>query len=427
MKKSSIFRTVVICILALSSLAQVGANDIVFRSLVAPSETTRFREIHRLQQNAERLTQSLDSVVEAIERHGDEASGERPPEASTVALCELIGKLKSGAALSALVRLMNHDSLEISMLAIGQLGHHQYLDSINELKELPRREAYLDSYAYRFSVIRSLIEMKHPDATEALLSLRRGLDGQLDYHLDCYFNEQTVDDFDGDEKRFELFAKRLAESKEPQHSIRVERPETRLASVSGLRLSDSEPESLERMRFAPQQYYGIEIHSKRLLFILDHSSSMKDPWYGMPRLDRAKGELIKAIRALPGDVEFGIVGFHTRIHQWNDGLVEATVENKDLAIEFVRGLGYGDRTNTYGALRTALDYDADLEAVYLLTDGKPTIGELVTHQSILMDILHRNRFRHLNLNTIGVAVDGFTQGFLKRLADESGGQFRLAH
>ncbi|MCH1495335.1 MAG: VWA domain-containing protein [Rubripirellula sp.] len=426
MKKSSILRFLAICVLSLISLTQVGANDVVFRSLVAPSETTRFREINRLEQNVERLTQSLDSVVEAIERHGEDASGERPPEASTVALCELIGRLKTVAAQSALVRLVKYDRLEVSMLAIGQLGHHQYTGSIDDLKDLPKREAYLDSYAYRFSVIRSLIEMKHPDATEALLSLRRGLDGQLVYHLDCYFDEQTLDDFNGDEKRFELFSKRVAESEELQNSAPTDQPEARLASVSGFRLSESEPESLQRMRLAPQQYYGIEIHSKRLLFILDHSSSMKDPWYGMPRLDRAKGELIKAIRALPGDVEFGIVAFHTRVHQWNNGLVEATVENKDLAIEFVRGLGYGDRTNTYGALRTALDYDADLEAVYLLTDGKPTIGELVSHQSILMDILHRNRFRHLNLNTIGVAVDGFTQGFLKRLADESGGQFRLA-
>ena len=134
MKKSSILLFVAICVLSPISLTQVRANDVVFRSLVAPSETTRFREINRLQQNVERLTQSLDSVVEAIERHGEEASGERPPEASTVALCELIGKLKSDAAQSALVRLMKHDRLEVSMLAIGQLGHHQYTGSIDDLK-----------------------------------------------------------------------------------------------------------------------------------------------------------------------------------------------------------------------------------------------------------------------------------------------------
>ena len=428
MKNSGIFRTFASCILGLFAFGNVFANDIVFRSLVAPSENTRFREINRLQLNVERLTKSLDSVVQAIERHGEEVSDHRPPEASTVALCELIGKLKSEDAQAALVRLMKHSDLNVSMLAIGQLGHHRYLDSIDELKGLPRREAYLDSYAFRFSVIRSLIEMNHPDATEALLLLRRGLDGQLQYHVGRYFDEQTIEDFNGDQVRFEAFSKRLDEGFSSQMTQVADEPQARLASVSGLfKLSDSEPASLNRLKFAPQEYYGIEIHSKRLLFILDHSSSMKDPWYGMPRLDRAKGELIKAIRALPGDVEFGIVAFHTRVHQWNDGLVEATIENKDLAIEFVRGLGYGDRTNTYGALRTALDYDADLEAVYLLTDGKPTIGELVSHQSILMDILHRNRFRHLNLNTIGVAVDGFTQGFLKRLADESGGQFRLAN
>ena len=197
------------------------------------------------------------------------------------------------------------------------------------------------------------------------------------------------------------------------------------SSKSGFFSADSaEPESLKRMRLKAPEYYGIKIHSKRLLFILDNSGSMKDPWYGQTRLERAKAELIKAIRELSGDVEFGIVAFHTRVYQWQAGLVEATESNKDRAIEFVRSLGYGDRTNTYGALRRALDYDEDLEAVYLLTDGKPTIGELVSHQAILSDILHRNRFRHLNLNTLGFAVDGFTREFLKKLAMESGGEFR---
>jgi hypothetical protein len=106
--------------------------------------------------------------------------------------------------------------------------------------------------------------------------------------------------------------------------------------------------------------------------------------------------------------------------------VAATEENKRAAVDFIRRLGYGDKTNTYGALRYSLEFDDQLEAVYLLTDGKPTIGEIVSKPRIVADILHRNRFRHLNFNTIGIAVDGSTKAFLQQLAKESNGEFREA-
>ena len=115
-----------------------------------------------------------------------------------------------------------------------------------------------------------------------------------------------------------------------------------------------------------------------------------------------------------------------RSKEWREDLVYASEENKLEAIQFVRRLGYGDRTNTYGALRRSLEFDDDLEAVFLLTDGRPTAGNIVAPSGIVNDILHRNRFRHLNFNTIGIAVEGPTESFLKRLAEESNGEYRKA-
>ena len=106
--------------------------------------------------------------------------------------------------------------------------------------------------------------------------------------------------------------------------------------------------------------------------------------------------------------------------------MHANEKNKLEAIAFVRRLGYGDRTNTYGALRQSLTFDQDLETVFLLTDGRPTIGETVDPEKILVDILGRNRFRHLNFNTIGIAVNPRTESFLKHLAEGSGGEYRRA-
>jgi Mg-chelatase subunit ChlD len=163
-----------------------------------------------------------------------------------------------------------------------------------------------------------------------------------------------------------------------------------------------------------------------MMFIIDHSGSMEDYWGGMSRLARAKLELIKVIRELPEETEFAIMFYETNVRIWRKSLVTATESNKLEAINFVRRLGFGDRTNTYGALRQALTFDKDLETVFLLTDGQPTIGETVEPQKILVDILGRNRFRHLNFNTIGIAVNPNTEAFLRQLATGTGGEYRRA-
>ena len=118
--------------------------------------------------------------------------------------------------------------------------------------------------------------------------------------------------------------------------------------------------------------------------------------------------------------------YETGVRLWRNELVLASESNKLEAIASIRRLGYGDRTNTYGALRESLAFDNDLESVFMLTDGRPTIGATVEPAKILADILGRNRFRHLNFNTIGIAVNPNTEAFLKQLADGSGGEYRRA-
>ncbi len=151
---------------------------------------------------------------------------------------------------------------------------------------------------------------------------------------------------------------------------------------------------------------------------------MKEYWGAYTRLARAKLELVTAIKDLPEDTEFAIAFYESSVRMWRDVLVQATEDNKLEAIKFVQKLGYGDRTNTYAALRNSLDFDQELEAVFLLTDGRPTTGQLTAPAQIVPDIIHRNRFRHLNFNTIGIAVQGSTETFLRTLAEQTNGEFR---
>jgi hypothetical protein len=411
----------------ISSGVRSDANDVVFRSLTSPSEKVRFLEIQRLRSDRDRLRTKLGSVAEAVVDNGQNTLLSQPLRASTVSIVDLIGGVRNEQSQEILVGLLADSNMEVSMLAVTALGSHGYDQAIDSLASLVQGEYYAANYAFRFNLVRSLIEMEQPDSHELLVEIIQDLDGQLHYHAKTFLEDLSIDDFDGDSVRFQDFEVALEQALDPNvKEVKEDQSvgDGKKAAGGFFKDSSEEPESLARMRLQPQRYYGIDIHAKRMLFILDNSSSMKDAWSGMTRLQRAKAELIKAIRELPGDVEFGVVAFNTKVYFWKSDLVEATVDNKSLAISFVQYLGYGNRTNTYSALRTALNFDSRLEAVYLLTDGKPTIGELVSHRAILNDILHRNRFRHLNLNTIGIAVDGFTRDFLQQLAAGSGGEFR---
>ncbi len=396
--------------------AESPKKSVIYRTLTNRNESVRLRTIQRvIHSGPAARREALDDLIASVRNHAEETAADEIAKPSTVALINLIAEVDAPESEAVLVELLDAPHLGISMLSAEALGRKKFYGAIESLKRQTDREEYQTKYAFRFNLIRALAQMEHPDAIEFLAQLRTSLDGQLRFHLDELLDEVTIDHFRGDQQRYEQFRnpkpKAVAEEQERESMFKT---------------ANYEPESLQRMRLKPQQYYGIDIHARRLMFIIDHSGSMKDYWGGMTRLERAKAELTRAILELPGEVEFAIVFYHTSVRYWRNELVPATEENKRAAIDFIRRLGYGDKTNTYGALRYSLQFDDQLEAVFLLTDGKPTIGEIVSKPRIVTDILHRNRFRHLNFNTIGIAVDGSTRAFLQRLSEESNGEFREA-
>ena len=84
-------------------------------------------------------------------------------------------------------------------------------------------------------------------------------------------------------------------------------------------------------------------------------------------------------------------------------------------------------TNTFGALERSLEVDENTEAIYFLSDGKPTHGRIVPMPEIISEITQANRFRHISINTIGVAVNGATEEFMRTLAEKNGGVYRRAN
>lgn len=398
------------------------------RVLSGRSEPIRLQTIAQLENDPRSRRESLDELIDVVDLYLEELEKTELIRQSTVRLIYLIASTQSDDAEGCLVELLSSQHAGVVMVTADALGLNKFYNSIEYLKRQIDRPEYANSYGFRFNLVRALARMEHPDAVEFLTEIEKSFDGQLRFEIESLLEQVTVGHFLGDEERYKgwLADRTKSNSSEPDF-LPAESKDSKDGSKKVVFQTASAPESLKRIKFAkPQQYYGIDIRAKRLMFIIDHSGSMKNYWNGYTRLQRAKNELVQAIRELPHDAEFGIVFYHTNVNEWRDELQVASEENKREAIQFVGRLGYGKNTNTYGALRKSLHFDESLEAVFLLTDGRPTCGDIVATPAIVSDILHRNRFRHLQFNTIGIAVGGPTEAFLKTLAVESNGEFRHA-
>jgi len=379
------------------------------RMLSGSNEVVRLKTIASLRAMPERCIAALPELISVVKAEASEAKVNESIRPSAVQLIDLLGSIHRPEVEQALAELLDAAHPSIAIVAANTLGENQFTGAIEALKRQADRPEFPLSYGFRFNLVRAFALMKHPDAIEFITALRPNVDGQLSFEIEKQLANVKEFDFQDDPKRFEAWQK--------------SRESKKISLVSG----GSESEARERLALGQsKQYYGIDIEAKRMMFIIDNSGSMNEVEAGMTRLHRAKYELTRAIELLPNDAEFAIVFYSTAVHPWKHKLVTATAENKREAIVFIDRLGYGNRTNTYGALRQSIEFDSNLEAVFLLTDGRPTIGDIVLPQAIVDDIMHRNRFRHLNFNTIGISLDNATDQFLKTIAEMSGGEFRKA-
>jgi hypothetical protein len=392
-----------------SAIEQRNLTTLV-RQLTNRSEPIRHQAMTRVSGTSRDLLAYRQALITAVHGHAQETAADDFARPSTVRLIYLIGQIDHADCESTLIDLLDDDHAGIAMIAADALGQNKRYGAIEFLKRQIDREAFDNDYGFRFNLVRALAQMHHPDAVEFLTTLHDSLDGQLHFEITQILDAVDESDFLGDAERFDRW-------------LSTRKPKLVLQAASFESGSMSNP----RMRFGQRQkYYGIDINAKRILFVIDRSGSMEDYDRGMTRLERAKLELTRAITDLPPDAEFGITFFETTVRQWRQKLVVADEQNKREAIAFVQRLGYGDRTNTYGALLATMEFDDQLEAVFLLSDGRPTLGKIMQPAAIVADIMHRNRFRHLHFNTIGIAVNQATETFLKALAEESGGEYRRA-
>jgi hypothetical protein len=199
----------------------------------------------------------------------------------------------------------------------------------------------------------------------------------------------------------------------------------------------------------PPQYWGLELYSSRIAFVLDTSESMLENFTPDPaaaakfgigtgnrdKLDLCKEQISNALTGLDPRTHFNIVSFGTAIRSFNQNPVPATPTNKEDAVNFLHTLPGAGETNYYNALKAALDIGADPDTdpnfkatpdtITFLTDGAPTKGDILDADVILEWYTGLNRYARVTTHTISFGLTGVDATLLRGMAERNWGKFTL--
>ncbi|XP_036389131.1 inter-alpha-trypsin inhibitor heavy chain H4-like isoform X2 [Megalops cyprinoides] len=175
--------------------------------------------------------------------------------------------------------------------------------------------------------------------------------------------------------------------------------------------------------FAPSDLTRIP---KNVIFIIDHSSSMRGT-----KIQQTREAMMKILGDLHEDDYFSLIKFNGHVTTWMPALVPVNSHNLEVARKFVEGIKDRGMTNINEAvlkgvqmLSSFLESEAQegsASIIILLTDGDPTIG-VTNLDKIQANVKQAIRNRY-SLYCLGFGFD-VDYSFLERMALENGGLAR---
>ena len=178
-------------------------------------------------------------------------------------------------------------------------------------------------------------------------------------------------------------------------------------------------------------FYGVEVFSERVCFVLDVSGSMRlnagegvdpdgpqDP--DKPsRMDIAKQELSDIVRGFPDGKFFNLIFFESEVRSLDDGLVKMKKAVRQKSLRFIREQYSLGGTALYPALQLAFA-DPLVDTIYLISDGAPTEGEITDIEEIRAEVRRWNSARHVRIHGITIGQDST---LLRWLTEDTGGTY----
>jgi len=196
--------------------------------------------------------------------------------------------------------------------------------------------------------------------------------------------------------------------------------------------------------------FGIPVQGTRVLFVVDLSGSMDFAMQGhnpngevkiTTRLDIAKEELTRAVQELPDNAALNFVTYNVDAKVWKKDLQLANQKNRTEALEFIRKMKANGGTNMWAGLVEGLKmksyaygdrYESNLDEMFMVSDGGPSVGEVIDAVEILRIVGETNRFSKVRINTIFITSDNEKDPrtnsltpaeLMRRMAEENGGRF----
>lgn len=178
-------------------------------------------------------------------------------------------------------------------------------------------------------------------------------------------------------------------------------------------------------------FFGLPLESDRVLFLVDRSGSMADPFGPdtgagkRTRFEQATYEIFAALERAGPTTRFGLVLFSDGAERWHAGLSQANPTNLAQARSFLRGRGPDGGTELRAGIVEALRLDLqgrrveeqEVDTIMVLCDGETSEGpEWVEEWMGWIQASSPVRFHCVQIGTAG-------DGTLQALAKESGGDF----
>ncbi|MEM7263473.1 MAG: VWA domain-containing protein [Planctomycetota bacterium] len=195
-------------------------------------------------------------------------------------------------------------------------------------------------------------------------------------------------------------------------------------------LGGEEPEEQALKTAVKKGLYG-PIYSEKVAFLLDVSGSMSAGTEEGTRLEIAVRELARVLGSqMTDDTYFNIIPFSEEATPFAKKLQRAKTKTLEKTINKLPKLKPGGETNAFGALEAAFA-DPNVDTIYLLSDGSPTVGEEFIPDLIRLRVDEWNRDRRVIINCIGFFPGtaknqdkAEARDFLRQLAQENEGFYK---
>lgn len=392
---------------------------LLYLSLLVPEPAGDFLEAKAALEKAV-AARDEDGIVEAI----DQIEVHDRPETALLLLRFGLpheSLLVHQEALRVLRGLREAESRKVVLEATEARGWNQRLDALRVLRAWPHNEtleAFLRAledrqWQVRAESVRALVDHRRKVVVRALIDRMEGEKGRLLEDIRDVLVHLTGEKMGPDASRWREWWRQIDVDWSPPE-VKEEEGETRKKLGTAVR----------------QGLYG-QIVSERACFLLDTSGSMlAGTDLEGSRFDIARRELIRVLETqLDSRSEFNLVMFSDDALRFAPGLQKAKGSIVSKAIRIVTAHEAGGETNTFKALEIAFG-DREVDTIYLLSDGQPTVGKETIPTLILDSVKSWNRYRGIRIHCIGFFPgDARNQDkleardFLRKLARSNQGRY----